>query len=104
MALLNYGVASGAVRKFEDIAADFPSKGIPITQDTYVLVKDVAAGTTVTLYVTGDSWDDIEADTAEWATVSVISAGDSAEFVMEHAPTGIKLVASGAGNVAWVKS
>lgn len=91
------------IRKYADVAVDFPSDGVSIPDVTTILIV-TPAGVTCDWMMTLDVPSEVENGTAEWFLYKTIAA-DSVHFEQwEYGPTGFKFVASGAGVKAWIKT
>lgn len=103
MAITVYKSGAQMVKKFDDVATDFPSTGIPIADTVTVGVNNQSAGACIVQY-TMDSPDDINTGNATWIDIATLNTGKSDIMVSEYAPTGINFSVTGSGVTAWVKS
>lgn len=91
------------IRKYDDIAVDFPVNGVAVP-DIFTLLVWTPADVTVEVLVTLDPHADIQDGTAEWVSHETVAADSSFLWTAEYSVTGVKLVASGAGAKARIKS
>lgn len=105
MAILHYKSGAQTIRKYEDVATDFPVNGIHVADTISIGIRNPSAsGGPLDITITYDSPEEIEAGTATWLTYQTIAAGNDDHIPMEYGPTGVKFETVGTGVIAWVKS
>ena len=95
---------STTTKKFADVNDGVLNvKGVPVPDITTIGIVTPAA-VTATLYFTFDTWEEIEAGTATYIEDVTVAADSGWWKQFEYCPNGIKIVGSGAGVTAWVKT
>lgn len=92
---------SHVVRKFDNVATDFPTHGVTVNAGSngIAIAVDTVTGANLTVQVTFDPPAAINAGTAKWYpyTAGTTNTASSNYIIISIAPSGIKLAGSTAG-------
>jgi len=90
------------IRRWTDVQNDFPSNGIRVTDKSNLFI-DTASGTQISVQITYDFPDEIEAGTASWYEMTTFAGNtENTVTLTDYGPSGVKLVSGGSGDKAYL--